>query len=74
MANNLFNALGNNPQMLPNGMGNMQNMLNRFAQFRQSFHGDPQQQIQQLMNSGKITQQQYNQAVQIAQQMMRYIK
>lgn len=72
MANNLYNALGN--QNLPAPMGNIQNMLNRFNQFRQSFHGDPQQQIQQLMNTGKITQQQYNQAVQIAQQMMRFIK
>ena len=71
MANNLFNALGNNTPIIP---GNMQNMLNRFAQFRQSFHGDPQQQIQQLMNSGKITQEQYNRAVQIAQQMMRFMK
>lgn len=72
MANNLYNALGN--QNLPAPMGNIQNMLNRFAQFRQSFHGDPQQQIQQLMNTGKITQEQYNRAVQMAQQMMRFIK
>ena len=47
------------------------NMLQRFQQFRQNFHGNPQQQVQQLLNSGKVSQQQYNQAVQIAQQFQR---
>ena len=47
------------------------NMLQRFQQFRQNFKGDPQQQVQQLLNSGKVSQQQYNQAVQIAQQFQR---
>lgn len=44
------------------------NMLQRFQQFRQNFKGDPQQQVQQLLNSGRVSQQQYNHAVQIAQQ------
>ena len=49
-------------------MGNNQNdIVQRFQQFKQSFKGNPQQQIQQLLNSGKITQAQYNQAVQKAQ-------
>ena len=43
------------------------NLLQRFQQFRQGFQGDPQQMIQQMMNSGKINQTQYNQAVQMAQ-------
>lgn len=47
------------------------NMLQRFQQFRQNFKGDPQQQVQQLLNSGKVSQQQYNQAVQMAQQFQR---
>lgn len=47
------------------------NMLQRFQQFRQNFKGDPQQQVQQLLNSGKVSQAQYNQAVQIAQQFQR---
>lgn len=47
------------------------NMLQRFQQFRQNFKGDPQQQIQQLLNSGKVSQAQYNQAVQMAQQFQR---
>ena len=49
----------------------MNGMLQRFNQFRQMFRGDPQQQVQQLLNSGKVSQQQYNQAVQMAQQFQR---
>jgi hypothetical protein len=44
-------------------------LVSRFNQFRQNFKGDPQTQIQQMLNSGKITQAQYNQAVQQAQQL-----
>lgn len=44
------------------------NLFQRFQQFRQSFQGDPKQQVQQLLNSGKISQQQYDRAVQMAQQ------
>lgn len=47
------------------------NFLNKFQQFRQNFHGDPKQQVQQLLNSGRVSQQQYNQAVQMAQQFQR---
>ena len=43
-------------------------LLQRFQQFKQGFQGDPQQMIQQMMNSGRINQNQYNQAVQMAQQ------
>lgn len=50
---------------------NQDGMLQRFQQFRQNFKGDPQQQIQQLLNSGKVSQAQYNRAVQIAKQFQR---
>ena len=58
---------------LYNEMQNNQpgNMFQRFQQFRKSFKGDPQEQIQQLLNSGRVSQQQYNQAVQMAQQFQR---
>ena len=52
---------------LNGGQGN--DLISRFNQFRQSFKGDPQQQVQQLLNSGKVTQEQYNAAVQKAQQL-----
>ena len=44
------------------------NMLMQFAQFANSFRGNPQQMIQQMLNSGQISQQQYQQAVQMANQ------
>ena len=64
MNNPLFNMLGGQQ----NGMNGL---LQRFQQFQQQFRGDPRQQIQQMLNSGKISQQQYNQAVQMAQQLQK---
>lgn len=66
--NNLFNALGNRPT------NNMQNLLQQFQQFKQTLTGNPQQQVQQLLNSGKVSQEQYNQAVQMAQQLQQLLK
>lgn len=57
--------------MLPN---NMTAFMQRFQQFQRTFQGDPRQQIQQMLNSGKVTQAQYNQAVQQANQMMQMMK
>lgn len=51
-------------------MNNM-DFMQRFDQFRQTITGDPRQQVQQLLNSGKVSQAQYNQAVQMAQQFQR---
>ena len=48
--------------------GNPLFMIQQFMQFRNNFRGDPQQQIQMMINSGQISQEQYNQAVQQAQQ------
>ena len=51
------------PQMPQN------NIMQRFMQFRRQFQGDPKAQVQQLLNSGRITQAQYDQAVQTANQL-----
>ncbi len=42
------------------------NFMKQFNEFKKTITGNPQEQLQQLMNSGKITQAQYNQAVQKA--------
>ena len=47
------------------------NIIQRFQQFQRMFTGDPRQQVQQLIDSGKVSQQQYQQAVQMAQQLQR---
>ena len=62
MNNPLFNIM---QSQMPNGI------MQRFQQFQQMFKGDPKQQVQQMLNSGKISQQQYNNAVQMAQQLQR---
>lgn len=71
MSNPLFQMLGN---AMPNGVGNLGNIIQQFQQFKQGFRGDPRQQVQQLLNSGRVSQEQYNRAVQMAnmlQNMMR---
>lgn len=45
------------------------NVMQRFLQFKQQFRGNPQEQVQQLLNSGRISQAQYDQAVQMANQL-----
>lgn len=57
--------------MLNNRSGD--SILQRFQKFRQSFQGNPQQQVQQLLNSGKITQQQYDRAVQQAKALQKML-
>lgn len=69
--NPLFNILGGGRTALPNGVGNL---LSMFNQFRSTFRGDPKQQIQQMLNSGQISQSQYNQAVQMANELRKFIQ
>lgn len=64
MANPLYGMMN---QSQPN------NFMKQFAEFKKSFNGDPQQMIQQLLNSGKISQQQYDNAVRMAQQFKKMI-
>ena len=63
MANPLFQQFGN--QMPSN------NIMDQFEQFRRNFKGNPQQIVQQLLASGQMTQAQFNQLKQMADQFMR---
>lgn len=47
------------------------NILQRFNEFKKTFQGDPKQQVQQLLDSGRVTKEQYDQAVQMANQLYR---
>lgn len=49
------------------------NILTQFMQFRNSFRGDPRQMVQQMLQSGQISQQQYENAVQMARQLQQMI-
>lgn len=72
MSNPLYKSVGNT--QFPGPLGNIQNLMNRYQQFRQSFHGNPQQQVQQLLNSGQMSQEQFNMLKQFADQYKDYFK
>lgn len=63
-----------NPQTNPqrtvttnqNLMANPMNLINEVNRFARSFSGDPKAMVDQMLNSGQITTEQYNQAVQMA--------
>ena len=56
--NPLFNMMNQNSPY--------NNFMKQFNEFKKTINGNPQEQIQQLLNSGKISQSQYNAAVQKA--------
>ena len=70
MSNPLFNALGGG---MPQGNGPMQ-MIQQFMQFRQNFKGDPKAEVEKMLQSGKISQQQLNQVQQMAGQFQNLLK
>lgn len=70
MANPLFQALGGGVPNLPGPMGNFSRMIQQFNQFRASFQGDPKAEVEKLLHSGRMSQQQLNQLQAVAQQFM----
>lgn len=70
MSNPLFNVLGGG---VPQGNGPMQ-MIQQFMQFKQSFKGDPKAEVQKMLQSGRISQQQLNQVQQMAGQFQNMLK
>ncbi|MBR5823621.1 MAG: hypothetical protein IKY67_05730 [Paludibacteraceae bacterium] len=63
MANPLYNAMGN--QSNP-----MADIIRQAKDFKKSFTGNPRDEVQRLLNSGQMSQQQFNQLSQIAQQVV----
>ena len=70
MSNPFFNALGggNTP------IGRFQQMMQQFKQFRSSFQGDPKAEVEKLLQSGRMSQQQLNQLQEMAKQFQGFIK
>lgn len=63
--NPLYNVLAGNTSV--NGINGLWGQIEAF---KRNFKGDPKAQIQQMLNSGQISQAQYNQAVQMANNLM----
>lgn len=73
MPSKLYNSINQNNQ-LPPPFGNMQNLMAQFNQFKNSFQGNAQQQVQELLNSGRMTQSQFNQLKSIADRLQNFLK
>lgn len=58
----------------PSPTNNMTNLLSQFNQFRSTFSGNPEQQVKQLLQSGRMSQEQFNQFAQTANQLRQLLK
>lgn len=52
---------------------NGNNIISQFEQFRRSFSGNPQEEVQRLLDSGRMTQEQFNSLSQQATQLQRLL-
>lgn len=68
MANDLFKALDGN---LSANDGGFDKMMKQFRQFQESFTGNARDEVQKLLQSGEMTQEQYNKLGQMATKMLR---
>lgn len=68
MSNSLFNAYGA-PQN--NGIAQMINQINNF---KNNFKGNPRAEVERMMQSGQLSQEQFNQYAQVANELVKYIK
>lgn len=66
--NPLFKALGGGAMpSMPGPLGNFQQMVRKFQEFKVNFQGDPEQEVKRLLQSGQMSQDQLNQLQQAAQ-------
>lgn len=66
MANELFNKFGN--------QNNLMNVANFVKEFAKTIQGNPKSMVEQLLSSGQMSQAQFNQYSQMAQQILPFIK
>ena len=67
MRNALFTALNGKNQQ---NMNPMQQLIADARRMKQTFTGNPKEEVQKLLNSGAMTQDQFNQYAQIANQLI----
>lgn len=65
MANPLFNHFNNNQ---------ISNIIQQAKELKNSFKGNPKEEVQKLLNSGQMTQEQFNYYSQMAQQIISAMK
>nr|DAF46473.1 MAG TPA: Protein of unknown function (DUF2680) [Siphoviridae sp. ctdau33] len=64
MSNPFYQAMGGNV----NPLGNFGQLVQKFQQFKTSFQGDPKAEVEKMLQSGALTQEQLNQAQAMARQ------
>lgn len=69
MPNNVYQQLNNNQ----NNFQNPQNLINQFNEFKKGLQGDPKQMVEQLLQSGRMSQSQYNMLRQMASQFQQFL-
>ena len=61
MANSLYNSMNHNP---------FEQIIAEARNFKRTFNGNPRQVVENLLNSGQMSQAEFNRLSQIAQQVM----
>jgi hypothetical protein len=58
----------------PGPTGNIANLLSKFNQFSSTFSGNPEMRVKQMLQNGQMSQEQFNEIAQMANQLYRFIK
>lgn len=67
MSSTLYNMLGSNTPNMANS--NLTQLISQFNTFKNNFQGDPKAQVQALLQSGQMSQEQFAQCSQMANQL-----
>lgn len=73
MANSILGS-GRQSQPPTNNGGLNPNMLQQLVEFKRTYKGDPKQAVMQMLQQGKITNPQLQQAMQMAKQIQSMLK
>lgn len=68
MPSSLFQQFNNE-----NNFQNQNSLINKFQEFRRTFQGNPRQMVEQLMRNGQMSQAQFNQLSQQANQFLKLL-
>lgn len=55
-------------------MLNSKNILSQFEQFKRTFTGNPQEEVQKLLDSGRMSAEQYNRLSEMATQFQKFLQ
>jgi major membrane immunogen (membrane-anchored lipoprotein) len=53
---------------------NISQIVNDFNNFKNNFKGDPKAEVEKMMRSGQLSQEQFNQYAQMATELSKYIR